>query len=168
MGWTSSHLHQFTFGETVYSDPGFDLDEFEDDPKIFDERQATLQKIGTKLKSVLVYEYDFGDSWDHFITVEKILPTDPAVAPCAECLDGARACPPENCGGVCGCADLLKIPCDPGHEEHEPMLGWLGCPFDPEVFNRDSINKHLRMLPWPETTESQLRRVLKRRDGFKA
>src|SRR5207247_561542 len=69
MGWTNSHLHQFTSGGTVYSDPGFDLDEFEDDPKIFDERQATLQKIAPKLKSVLVSEYDFGDSWDHFIRV---------------------------------------------------------------------------------------------------
>jgi Plasmid pRiA4b ORF-3-like protein len=78
MGWTNSHLHQFTSGGTVYSDSGFDLDEFEDDPKIFDERQATLQKIAPKLKSVLVYEYDFGDSWVHFITVEKILPPDPA------------------------------------------------------------------------------------------
>jgi Plasmid pRiA4b ORF-3-like protein len=106
MGWTNSHLHQFTSGGTVYSDPGFDLDEFEDDPKVFDERQATLQKIAPKLKSVLLYEYDFGDSWNHFITVEKTLPADPAVAPGAECLDGARACPPEDCGGVCGYADL--------------------------------------------------------------
>jgi hypothetical protein len=48
------------------------------------------------------------------------------------------------------------------------MLGWLGRPFDPEAFNRDSTNKHLRMLRWPKTTESQLRRVLMRRDGFKA
>ena len=77
--------------------PGFDLDTFEDDPKISDERQTTFQKIAPKLKSVLVYEYDFGDSWDYFITVEKILPADPAVAPGAECLDDARACPPEDC-----------------------------------------------------------------------
>jgi hypothetical protein len=48
------------------------------------------------------------------------------------------------------------------------MKDWLGRPFDPEVFNRDSINKHLRMLRWPKTTESQLRRVLMHRDGFKA
>ncbi len=168
MGWTNSHLHQFTAGRTVYSDPGFDLDEFEADPKISDECQATLQKIAPKLKSVLVYEYDFGDSWDHFITVERILPANPAVAPGAECLDGTRACPPEDCGGVGGYADLLKILRDPGHEEHESMLDWLGRPFDSEVFHRDSTNKHLRMLPWPNATESQLRRVLMRRDGFKA
>ena len=168
MGWTNSHLHQFTSGGTVYSDPGFDLDEFEGDPKTFDEREATLQKIASKLNSALVYEYDFGDSWDHFITVEKILPAGPAVAPGAECLDGARACPPEDCGGVCGYVDLLKILRDPGHEEHESMLRWLGRPFDPEAFNRDSTSKHLRMLRWPNTTESQLRRVLMRRDGFKA
>jgi len=64
---------------------------------MFDERQATLQRIAPKLKGVLVYEYDFGDFWDHFVTVEKILPADPAVAPGAECLDDARACPPEDC-----------------------------------------------------------------------
>ena len=62
---------------------------------------------------MLVYEYDFGDSWDHLITVERILPADPAVAPRAECLEGARACPPEDCGGVGGYADLLKILRDP-------------------------------------------------------
>ena len=71
MGWTNSHLHQFTFEGTVYSDPSFELDEFENDPKVFDESQAKLQNIAPKLKSVLLYEYDFGDSWDHFITVEK-------------------------------------------------------------------------------------------------
>ena len=116
MGWTNSHLHQFTSGGTVYSDPSFDFDEFEDDPKIVDKRQATLQKIAPKLKSVLVYEYDFSDSWDHFITVEKILSADPAVARGAECPDGARACPPEDCGGVYGRADLLKILRVPGHK----------------------------------------------------
>jgi hypothetical protein len=68
---------------------------------------------------------------------------------------------------VCGYTDLLKILRDPGHDEHESMLGWLGCPFDSEVFNRDSTNKHLSMLRWPKTTESQLRRVVMCRDGFK-
>jgi hypothetical protein len=168
MGWTNSHLHQFTAGGTVYSDPGFDLDEFEDDPKIFDEHRATLQQIAPKLKIAFVYEYDFGDSWDHLVTVEKVLPADPAVAPGAECLDGACACPPEDCGGVSGYTDLLKILRDPDHEEHESMMDWLGGPFDPKTFHRDWINKHLRLLRWPSTTESQLRRVLMRRDGFKA
>ena len=90
-----------------------------DDPKSFDERQATLQKIVPKLKSVLVYKYDFGDSWDHFITVEKILSAYPAVASAAECLDGAGACPPEDCGGVSGYADLLKILTPPTRKVRE-------------------------------------------------
>jgi hypothetical protein len=169
MGWTNSHLHQFTSGGTVYSDPGFDLDEFEDDPKVFDERQATLQKIAPKLKSVLVYEYDFGDSWDHFITVEKILPPDPAVAPGAEVTWMAHApVRRRDCGVKFAYADVKPHIRRPGHVQRQSNLGWLGRPFDPEVFNRDSTNKHLRRLRWPKTTESQLRGVLMRRDGFKA
>ena len=67
---------------------------------------------------------------------------------------------------MCGYADLLKILRDPDHAEHESMLRWLGRPFEAEVFNRHWTNKHLRMLRWPNTTESQLARVLMRRDGF--
>jgi hypothetical protein len=167
MGWTNNHLHQFIVGRTVYADPSFNLDDFEDDPEVSDERRATLQQVAPKPKCALGYEYDFGDSWDHWIVVEKILSADPSVAPNAECLDGARACPPDDCGGVCGYADLLKILRDPDHEEHESMMDWLGRPFDPEAFDRAWINKHLRMLRWPRTTKSQLRCVLMRRDGLK-
>ena len=171
MGWTNSHLHHFRIGEQLYGDPDLMQENFEE--MEYEDSTATklsdiLPRNGRRFR--FEYEYDFGDGWrhDHFITVEKILPADPAAAPGAECLDGARASPPEDCGGVCGYADLLEILRDPGHEEHESMLGWLGRPFDAEVFNRDSTNKHLRMLRWPKTTESQLRRVLMRRDGFKA
>lgn len=167
MGWTNSHLHQFGMGERLYSDPSFGLDEFEDDPRVLDENITPLLDIAHRAKSVFVYEYDFGDSWHHRITVEKILPPDSAAGRFAECLDGGRACPPEDCGGVWGYADLLKIIRNPKHKEYESMIEWLGGEFDPEAFDRDRINKYLRKLKWPHTTVSQLASVLMQRDGVK-
>ena len=45
------------------------------------------------------------------------------------------------------------------------MKDWLGGKFDPDTFDQERINRHLRKLKWPRTTESQLRRVLMQRDG---
>jgi hypothetical protein len=167
MGWTNSHLHQFVVGKRLYSNPSHDLHEFEDDPRVLDENVATISEIACRAKSTFVYEYDFGDSWDHRIVVEKILEPDPTAAGFAQCLDGERACPPEDCGGVWGYADLCEIIMDPKHEEFESMMEWLGGRFEPEAFDRDKTNKHLRKLKWPRTTVSQLAGVLMRRDGVK-
>ena len=112
------------------------------------------------------YEYDFGDSWEHQITVEKILPPDAAAATVALCLDGARACPPEDCGGVWGYTDLLKILKNRKHPEHGSMTEWLGRPFDAEAFDPAKANRWLRKLKWPCVTEAQLRKVLMARDHY--
>jgi hypothetical protein len=164
MGWSNSHLHQFIAGKQLYSDPSFDLDEYADSPRVLDENTTPLCGVARRVRSSFVYEYDFGDSWDHRITVEKIFVPDPAAEACARCLDGERACPPDDCGGVWGYADLLEIIMDPKHEEYESMMEWLGGEFDPERFDRDSVNKYLRSLKWPRTTVGQLAGVLMRRD----
>jgi hypothetical protein len=167
MGWTNSHLHQFRAGEALYSDLKNNYAEFEGDPEILDENKATLQQLAPREKDMLVYEYDFGDSWIHELTVEKIVDPDPAAAAVAKCLDGARACPPEDCGGVWGYADLLKIIKNPKHKERKSMMEWLGREFDPVAFNLAKANTWLRKLKWPRTTESHLRKVLMARDGYK-
>lgn len=167
MGWTNSHLHQFIVGKRLYSDPSFGLDEFEDDPRVLDENKTTILEIAPRARSAFVYEYDFGDSWDHRITVEKILDQDPTAETFPQCLDGERACPPEDCGGVWGYADLLKIIRNPKHKEYKSMMEWLGGKFDPEAFDRNKINKYLRKLKWPHTTVSQLASVLIQRDALK-
>lgn len=100
MGWTNSHLHQFVVGERLYSDPSFGLDESEDDPEVLDANKTAIREIAPRVKSAFVYEYDFGDSWHHRVTVEKILDPDSGIPRIAQCLDGERACPPEDCGGV--------------------------------------------------------------------
>jgi hypothetical protein len=166
LGWTNSHLHQFRVGELLYSDLRHNSPEFEGEPEMLDENKATLQQVAPQQKDVLGYEYDFGDSWNHQITVEKILSADPAAATVALCLDGARACPPEDCGGPWGYDNLLKILRNPKHEEHDSMKEWLGHPLDREAFDAEKVNTYLRKLKWPRTTDSQLRKVLMARDNY--
>ena len=167
MGWTNSHLHQFRAGELLYSDLRHNAPEFEGEPKILDEHKATLQQVAPQRKDHLGYEYDSGDSWEHRITVEKILPPDPTAAMRARCPDGARACPPEDCGGIWGYHNLLKIIQNPKHAEHASMMEWLGAGFDPEAFHADEADTYLHKLKWPRVTEDQLRKVLMARDDYR-
>lgn len=108
----------------------------------------------------------FGDSWEYYITVEKIIEPDAAQKQFAECLDGKYACPPEDCGGIGGYMDLLDIIKDPDHEEHESMLEWLGGNFNPDAFDIKKVNTYLIKLKWPRTTLDQLAKVLMDRDGY--
>lgn len=79
------------------------------------------------------------DSWEHRVLVEKILPADPG-AQYPVCLAGKRACPPEDCGGIWGYDEPLKIIRDPTHEEYQRMMEWLGDSFDPQEFDIDRVN----------------------------
>ena len=93
-----------------------------------DERSVHLDTIAT-VGSSISYMYDFGDGWDHRITVEKVLPTSDTPVP--PCIGARRACPPEDCGGPWGHGDLLVILADSTHPEHRERAGWLGRPFAP-------------------------------------
>jgi hypothetical protein len=166
MGWTNSHLHQFICGEHMYADPKAQLDRYEGDPPVLNENKFTLAELLKDIHHGLIYEYDFGDSWEHTVTVEKILPADASTSAIAVCLAGSRACPPEDCGGIGGYMELLKALKNKKHPEHRSMKEWLGRPFDPEFFAIATTNDWLRKLKWPRVTESQLRRVLMARDGY--
>lgn len=137
MGWDNSHLHQFKVGQRYYGmtepESDFDLD-------MEDERKVTLAQLAPGVKKKLLYEYDFGDSWEHEILVEKIMQPEPGIA-YPRCLTGKRACPPEDCGGIWGYGSLLEAISDPNHPEHAEMLEWLGEDFDPEAFDLDFINQ---------------------------
>jgi hypothetical protein len=167
IGWTNSHLHAFVVGEARYSDTRHHFAEFEGDPEILEARQHTLRQIAPHEQDVFGYEYDFGDSWEHEITVEKLLQPDAAAATTALCLEGARACPPEDCGGIWGYANLLKALKNRRHPEHKTMKEWLGREWDAEAFDQEKINRWLKKLKWPHVTEAQLRKILMDRDGYR-
>ena len=92
-----------------------------------------------------IYEYDFGDGWEHEVVVKTILSADPKKNR-AVCLAGENACPPEDCGGIWGYYELLKAINNPKHEDHEEMLDWLGGQFDPGRFDLQKVNATLRAL----------------------
>jgi hypothetical protein len=129
LGWTNSHLHHFMIEGHRFG--MIDVDEYDED--LQDETQCKLTDIASE-KSRLVYEYDFGDSWEHEVLVEKVLPAEPGVR-YPRCLGGKRACPPEDCGGVAGYDNLLAIIANPKHKEYAEMMTWLGGAFDPEAFD---------------------------------
>lgn len=136
MGWTDSHLHQFIIDGTFYCLP----DEEDLWQENQDERRYTLHDLAKVIQPSFRYIYDFGDDWDHKITVEKILEPSEG-SPHAVLLTGKRACPPEDIGGVYGYRDCLEILGDPHHPEHEETLEWLGEDFQPEKFGKTEIAK---------------------------
>ncbi len=137
LGWHHSHLHQFRVGETTYGDRSV-----LEDVDIRSERTARLNHVAASKQSKLWYDYDFGDGWEHEIVVEAVLPPAPGVGYLV-CLTGRRACPPEDCGGIWGYADMLEIIRTPAHDEHASMMEWLGGPFDPEAFDLVGVNRRL-------------------------
>jgi hypothetical protein len=167
MGWTNSHLHQFLCAGHTYADPDAELDQYEGDPPVRDENRFTVNRLLARISEGFVYEYDFGDSWEHIVTLEKILPADASTSSAAVCLAGSRACPPEDCGGIGGYDQLLKTLNNKKHPEHKRMKAWLGRPFDPESFDLATTNQWLQKLKWPRVTESQLRKVIMARDGYR-
>jgi Plasmid pRiA4b ORF-3-like protein len=135
-GWTNSHLHDFQVG-----DARFGMADVEEELFVVDEAAAPIGAVARQ-GTVFLYRYDYGDDWEHTITVESVSEPgpDPVVA---ECRAGARACPPEDCGGSPGYEDLLRILADPTDEEHRNMKTWVGPRFDPERFDLDKVNKKL-------------------------
>jgi hypothetical protein len=91
------------------------------------------------------YVYDMGDRWEHAIQVEKTVAAEPK-AKYPRCIGGARACPPEDCGGVWGYEDFLEAIGNPKHKEHYKMLEWVGGEFDPEEFSVETVNGELRKM----------------------
>jgi hypothetical protein len=138
-GWWNYHLHEFEVGRTRYGVPDPDED-WGEPPR--DERRTRLDAIAGEGSSFR-YTYDFGDGWDHKITVEKVLPTDTSSTVPA-CIDGRRACPPEDCGGTWGYRELLEILANRTHPEHDERREWIGRPFDPAAFDPSEFYDNLR------------------------
>lgn len=123
MGWTNSHSHQFIFKRRKQADG------------------AKLRDLIGSPGSKLLYEYDFGDGWQHEFLLEKILNGDGSFQP--TCVAGARCCPPEDCGGPYGFRELLDALNDTSHPEHDSFCEWLGDGFDAEHFSVGEVNRRL-------------------------
>lgn len=133
MGWQNYHLHTFEAGRRTWGPANAEWD-------VEDERDTTIADVLPTKRSRLTYTYDLGDDWAHTITLDATLPADPS-SPTFACVDGEGACPPEDCGGPWGYADLLAILADPTHPEHEEMKGWAGGLIDPTAFRLADVQR---------------------------
>jgi len=152
MGWENYHLYEFIIDEIEYGEPD---EEYQ--PDIERARKYRLSQVLHSEGQRFRYIYDYGDNWEHEIEVEKISePKANMFYPV--CLDGERACPPEDCGGDTGYKRLLMILQDPGHEEYDDMVSWSEG-FNPETFDLRSVNKELRRYAqhWPMSYSVSLR-----------
>jgi hypothetical protein len=152
MGWTNSHLHQFKIGGVRHGDPELLHEGWQDEEPPVNSLQIKISKIvpadGKRFQ--FDYEYDFGDDWQHEIVFEGCLRAEKGVR-YPLCLEGERACPPEDVGGTGGYEEYLEAMANPKHEEHESFMEWRG-PFDPEKFDAQTVTKRMRRgLPdWRE------------------
>jgi hypothetical protein len=141
MGWTNSHLHQFKKNGKFFT-ARHKNDDLWDEMDNIDYRFMILSDFLKKEKEKIVYEYDFGDAWEHDIILEKILPVEDNVS-YPVCIAGKMCCPPEDCGGIWGFANMLDILKQPKHEEYDSYIEWLGGNFDPKYFDISKINEIL-------------------------
>lgn len=141
-GWNSSHLHEFEKGLNRYLPLDAEFMHMHDNA--LDDRRTKLRRV-LKDSDRLRYLYDFGDSWQHVIAVERIEPTDITGSWC-EVLDGARACPPEDSGGVPGYLQLLEAIQQSDTEAGREILAWAGQQFDPELFDCRAANAAVQRI----------------------
>ncbi len=137
MGWTDSHLHEFTIGKKRYTEYPQERD---------DGLECGKYRFGDLVKQKnrkILYLYDFGDSWMHELILEESRYFDPGLRNIIVCLDGARSCPPEDVGGIPGYFDFCSALADPGHEDHERLMEWSGGNYNSEEFDTNMINWQL-------------------------
>ncbi len=143
MGWTDSHLHEFVISKKRYT-------EYPESKE--DGLECGKYRLGDLIKQKgreFFYHYDFGDGWEHRLVLEENRYPVSTSEPELICMDGERACPPEDVGGVPGYFEFCKALQDPTHEDHESYMDWSGGNFDSEQFDSDSVNWELmKYLRW--------------------
>jgi len=153
MGWQDCHMHEFCIGQRHFGTPNPE-DGFMGMPPFENERTVHLSNVLRRVGAKATYTYDFGDSWEHGIVLEKRLPADPGTV-YPVCTGGEYACPPEDCGGIAGFYDLLDALADPTHEQHDELQDWVEENYDPDIFSIDDVNRMLTPLRRPRRNTSR-------------
>lgn len=138
MGWQGCHLYSFSIANTTYVEDTYDWPEASVDPATV--RLGDVVSPGDSFE----FHYDFGDGWEHRITVTDRLPAAGRMRPA--CLAGEGACPPEDVGGPWGYAEFLKAIDDPFHERHDELVEWCGGRFDASAFEATEVDRIFDIL----------------------
>lgn len=150
MGWKDSHLHSFMVNDEWYSTVIESIETIGDD-----EEGVTVAAALPEVGSSIRWLYDWGDSWEHTITVEDTGTIQDGVT-YPVLYDGARACPPEDCGGAHVYMEILRMLGDPSYQpqyvDRDEIMEWLGPDFDPDVFHPKRAQWHMHnprsQKPW--------------------
>lgn len=145
MGWLDYHLHAFRFPETDGKRPmEIGLPDEESHHPVLPGWEVSIGDYFIRPGVAALYEYDFGDRWQHDIVLEAVLLGEPKEK-YPLCIAGECACPPEDCGGQPGYEHLLEVLRQPKHPERTEMVEWLKGhaknyhPFDPEYFEAGAV-----------------------------
>ena len=145
-GWTNSHLYEFS-PEGIGSDPVITHPEFMPETEYRNSTRFKLSQHFANEGDKIIYTYDYGDSWEHIITLENIV-DEPAKK--VTCTDGGGASPPEDCGGTHGYRELKIAINNPAHEEFASLREWVGISktglWDASKFNKERTNRILEKL----------------------
>ncbi len=143
MGWTDSHLHEFTIGERVYGmpDAGYDFD----DRRVYKDSSIRLKTVIERGVRRFHYLYDFGDHWEHDVIVEEVRDGEAGIEYPAF-VEGARRCPPEDVGAARGFMSFLEAVLDPAHREHRETMEWYGKPYDPADIDERLVRLRLQTI----------------------
>ncbi len=137
MGWTDSHHHEFSIGKKRY----IEYPQFKEDGLVCGQYRLVdlIKQKGRRFS----YCYDFGDDWVHEIVLEDSRYFNPECNWELNCVEGERACPPEDVGGVPGYYEFCHALSNPDHEDYERYLEWQGGLFDAERFDCEKVNREL-------------------------
>jgi Plasmid pRiA4b ORF-3-like protein len=138
MGWENAHLYQFHVGRETIDGPG--TGDGWGERRSISAGRVRLDDLAQRRVKRFDYVYDMGDSWEHRIQIEKVLPADSG-ARYPRLLDGAMCCPPDP-----GFGAFLEAMSDAAHAEHEDVLEWYGGPFDPASFDIERLRKSVEQI----------------------
>ncbi len=142
MGWTDSHLHQYEIANKRY---GIEDADWPSSVPMLDERRARLKSFIEEHVEHFTYLYDFGDGWEHRLTIEGLVASEVSRQRIV-CTAGESACPPEDVGGEPGYEMFLAAIADPRDERHLELKEWIGNAFEPHGFDLNAVNQRLARI----------------------
>jgi len=141
MGWWDYHLHDFKVINPITNKKGHMGIDADDDFDILNTLPGWDFKVRDYISAneKMIYSYDYGDGWKHMVEFEGEHSKLKQSRDYPICVDGERACPPEDVGGVPGYENFIIAINDPNHEEHDKFLQWVGGKYDPNKFSPKKV-----------------------------
>ena len=156
MGWDGYHLTELTQEGVLWrsikekamdAESGLDYQEIYPDKKVRNSFRATVSQLLKKVGDECSLTYDMGDSWQHTIRLIEIRRYEDKDIRFnnigVEIISGEGACPPEDCGGVSGYADILRIIQDPDDPHYDLYHSQFDENFDAAHFDIHSTRRRL-------------------------